>query len=146
MSKAIRRIATLLGCVALVSVAVMLGIPVAAAASPPTKGLVAAPAGKARAVVAAINRTPEPKRPSWCYDVWLARSDPAWATWTFSHAAYGAQEECVMMDGLREFYHWTGKRWAWAGRFSGVQVPLCFFVKNYTPSLAVIKDLGCARK
>ena len=47
MSKSIRRIATLLGCVALVSVAVMLGIPVTAAASPPTKGLVAAPAGEA---------------------------------------------------------------------------------------------------
>jgi hypothetical protein len=114
-----------------------------AGAEPPTRGLVKAPASIQSAVVRAINVNVSPSRPASCIDVWVTKSSSQWATWTFSKSAY-TKPQCSVVDAYREFFRNSGGKWKWAGRFSGVQSPACFFAPRALPKLQIQRDLGCA--
>ena len=135
----------LTGAVAVLASATFFGIsfPSAAHSAPPTKGLTKASTAVAVEVVAAVNRVNDPTRPAKCFDVWVTKSDPNWATWTFSRAAYRAGSDCAVVDAYAEFYNTSGRKWKWAGRFSGTDTPLCFFTASVLPGLTVQRQLGC---
>jgi hypothetical protein len=120
----------------------VLGVgPVSAKA--PTPGLTKARPVAAGAILKAVNASNPPVRPAACFDIWLTKSSSQWATWTFSKAAY-SKPECVVVDAYREFYRYSNGKWKWAGRFSGVPTPLCFFTPKASPGLEIQRDLGCA--
>jgi hypothetical protein len=136
----------LTGATALFASVMLTGVsfPTAAQSAPPTKGLTKASTAIAMEVVAAVNRVNNPARPAKCFDVWVTKSDPNWATWTFSRAAYRTGSDCALVDAYAEFYNKTGRKWKWAGRFSGTDTPLCFFTVGVQPGLTVQRQLGCA--
>ncbi len=121
-----------------------LSFPAVAHSAPPTRGLTKASAAVAVEVVAAVNRVSNLARPVKCFDVWVTKSDPKWATWTFSRAAYRTGSDCALVDAYAEFYNKSGRKWKWAGRFSGTETPLCFFTAGVLPGLTVQRQLGCA--
>jgi hypothetical protein len=134
----------IMGGAALVAVALaaLLGPIGHASAKAPTSGLVRASDSVAAAVVKAVNANTRPQRPASCFEVWVTKSSSQWATWTFSKSA-GSRPACTLVDAYREFYSSSGGKWKWAGRFSGVESPLCFFAPKALPGLQVQRDLGC---
>ena len=124
----------MLGAIALVGAAT-------ASAGAPTNGLTRASGAQAQGVIKAVNSRSGTQRPSACFDVWVTKSNSNWATWTYSKKAY-SMASCAMTDGYMEFYVKSGSRWKWAGRYSGVSAPRCFFSIN--PPFTVQQQLGCA--
>ena len=130
-----------------VSAGALVGVPGAAEAKPPTPGLVKASREVAKGVVAAIDArdTSRSDPPTWCFDVWVARSDGNWATWTWSPKAAegGNLSVCQPTDGFREFLtRKGGSKWVYAGRFTG-RGDECLWEKKAPAS--VRRDMGCGR-
>ena len=121
------------------------GIAAAPAQASHNSALVNASAVTSRAVIEAVNDHLGTYRPARCFKVWVARSNPGWATWGFSGRATN-DKSCQPFDGFPTFFRRVGSgaftyagdvKPAWTSRMT------CRFV--FAPPTRVIGDLGCDR-
>jgi hypothetical protein len=109
----------------------------------PSESLVASSASTKRAVVLAVNEFLGSFRSDRCFQVWVTRSNPNWATWSWVNRVPAS---CRPRDGFPTFFRRSaGGGFAFAGDVKPAwsNRVTCRFVTN--PPAQVARDFGCDR-